>query len=234
MQYYTLIGNWFVIHPKCTEQIPKVEDLTLSPKGGAGGKVFRQHSNYMCIIAFRTRSEHIDLHFGVCIHCYRLWQPAALLARQQPWMQAPSVSSSLTEGASQGCLERAPSARKEVRPRTSSCSLPSRYTFSQWCQPRWWGNQTWCWQLWWKVVYGEDLSWLVSTATAGAAWEERPVKCLFNESNCETLIVTFYWEACALLPSRKRTKGQWHQTNLVWTPDSWGMQVPTLCFSLIF
>ena len=76
MQYYTLIGNWFAIHPKCTEQIPKVEDLTLSPKGGAGGKIFWQHSNYMCIIAFRTRSEHI--HFGVCIHCYRLSQPLLL------------------------------------------------------------------------------------------------------------------------------------------------------------
>ena len=51
---------------------------------------------------------------------------AALLVWQQPWMQAPSASSPLTEGASQGCLERAPSTR---RPCTSSCSLPSRHTF---------------------------------------------------------------------------------------------------------
>ena len=77
-----------------------------------------------------------------CVHTLlqALTTSAALLAWQQPWMQAPSAFSPLTEGASQGCLERAPSARKEVRPRTSSCSLPSRHTFSQWCQPRWWGN----------------------------------------------------------------------------------------------
>ena len=83
-----------------------------------------------------------------CVHTLlqTLTTSAALLAWQQPWMQAPSASSPLTEGASQGCLERAPSARKEVRPRTSSWSLPSRHTFSQWCQPQWWGNQTWCWQ----------------------------------------------------------------------------------------